>query len=260
MQARHKDRETYFRESEISCEKYYIPYIREFIDMELNENYSVMEIGCSMGGNLSVFACSGCKVAGVEPYSVFLDLAKEYFEKRNLKATFINTDIFDYHNTETKFDLLILHDVLEHIPEKEALLRHLKKFMKDDGVLYVGFPAWQMPFGGHQQMAKNKMLANFPYIHLLPRRLLKFILQSFGEPDTLLKELFSIRDCRISIEGFNRLIAKTGYRIVNKRLYFINPHYEVKFGLKPRILHPLIAKIPYLRNFFTTTCYCLLRK
>lgn len=60
---------------------------------------------------------------------------------------------------------------------------------------------------------------------------------------------FEIRDTRITIEGFHKLVTATGLRIVNQRLYFINPNYQVKFGLNPRILSPVIGKIPYVRNF-----------
>jgi hypothetical protein len=74
------------------------------------------------------------------------------------------------------------------------------------------------------------------------------------------KCFFEIRDTRITIEGFHKLVTATGLRIVNQRLYFINPNYQVKFGLNPRILSPVIGKIPYVRNFFTTTCYYLLAK
>ena len=156
--------------------------------------------------------------------------------------------------------LIILHDALEHIPEKERLMLHLKSFLKADGLLYLGFPAWQMPFGGHQQMAKNRIIANCPYIHLLPRSLFRFVFRACGEKESTVKCFFEIRDTRITIEGFHKLVTATGLRIVNQRLYFINPNYQVKFGLKPRILSPVIGKIPYVRNFFTTTCYYLLAK
>ena len=260
MQVRHKDRNVYFEESATSCRNYYIPYIKEFVDSRFDENYKVLEIGCSISGNLAAFASLGCDVTGVDSYKPFLEMGKGFFEDRGLKGTFINSDIFDYDNEGKLFDLLILHDVIEHIVDKENLLLHLKKFLKEDGVLYIGFPAWQMPFGGHHQMAKSKLLANFPYLHLLPKRLFVSVFKMFGEKEGTINSLLEVRDARISIEGFERLIKKTKYNVVNRRLYFINPHYHVKFGLKPRRLSPIIRNIPYLRNFFTTTCYYLLKK
>ena len=47
--------------------------------------------------------------------------------------------------------------------------------------------------------------------------------------------------------------------IADRRLYFINPHYETKFGLRPRRLSPLIGAIPYVRDFFTTSCFYIMK-
>jgi len=61
------------------------------------------------------------------------------------------------------------------------------------------------------------------------------------------------------VEKFEKMARATGYGIVDKQLWFINPHYEEKFNLKPRKLNSLLAKIPYVRNFFTTSAFYLLK-
>ena len=61
------------------------------------------------------------------------------------------------------------------------------------------------------------------------------------------------------VEKFEKLAKQTGYDILDKQFWFINPHYEQKFNLKPRKLNALIAKIPYLRNFCTTSAFYLLK-
>ncbi len=259
MQIRHIDRPVYFEETATSCRDYYIPYIEQNIPVKFGPKFRVMEVGCGIGGILSIFAAMKCKVTGIDLHGPSIETARMLFEEKGLQGTFVRSDIFDYRDTES-YDLIILHDALEHIPQKERLMLHLKAFLKEDGILYLGFPAWQMPFGGHQQMAKSRFIANCPYIHLLPRPLFRMVFKIFGEKDSTIKSFLEIRDTRITIEGFNKLVAATGFRIINQRLYFINPNYKVKFGLKPRILSPAIGKIPYLRNYFTTTCYCLLAK
>ena len=242
-----------------ACRNYYLPYIEQHTSLKFGRKCRVMEVGCGIGGILSIFAAMGATVTGIDIHKPSIETAKTLFAERGLKGTFICSDIFDYSDTQP-YDLIILHDALEHIPEKERLMLHLKSFLKADGLLYLGFPAWQMPFGGHQQMAKNRIIANCPYIHLLPRPLFRFVFRACGEKESTVKCFFEIRDTRITIEGFHKLVTATGLRIVNQRLYFINPNYQVKFGLKPRILSPVIGKIPYVRNFFTTTCYYLLAK
>ncbi len=76
-----------------------------------------------------------------------------------------------------------------------------------------------------------------------------------GENEGCIKELLSIKETRTPIELFERLARKNHITVVARKLFFINPHYEIKFGLKPRKLTPLLANIPVLRNFFTTCGY-----
>ena len=54
MQKRHVDRFQYFRELAHTSEQYFIPYIKEHLDVE--NPISILEIGCGDGGNLLPFA------------------------------------------------------------------------------------------------------------------------------------------------------------------------------------------------------------
>ena len=260
MQERHRNHEIYFKEQAACCRKYYIPYIEQHSDLHLDGSCSVLEVGCGIGGGISVFAERGCKVAGVDIHAPSIREAEQNFAARGLDGDFKCLNIFEWNDFSRSFDLIILHDTFEHIPQKERLLLHLKNFLKDDGVLYIGFPAWQMPFGGHQQMAGSWFTSHCPYIHLLPRPLFKFVFKAFGETDRSLQTFLEIRDTRVTIESFTRIVDKTGYKVLDKTLYLINPNYEVKFGLKPRRLPSVIGAIPYVRNLFATTCYYLLAK
>ena len=122
-------------------------------------------------------------------------------------------------------------------------------------MIFIAFPAWQMPFGGHQQIARSKIISHMPFIHLLPRMLYKRILELFSEQESTVKELLTIKYTRCTIEMFRRVVKQTDYQIVNEQLYFINPHYKIKFGLTPHKLNKTIACIPFIRNVFST---CLL--
>ncbi len=81
-----------------------------------------------------------------------------------------------------------------------------------------------------------------------------------GEKEDTIKELLSIKETKCTIEMFRNVVRQAGYRIIDQQLYFINPHYETKFGLSPRKLGKLISSVPYLRNFFSTSCFYILRK
>ena len=69
----------------------------------------------------------------------------------------------------------------------------------------------------------------------------------------------SIVDTKVTIQGFEKLVKNCGFRIVKKQFYLINPIYEVKFGLKTIRQLPILRSIPWLRDFFTTTCYYIIQ-
>ncbi len=83
------------------------------------------------------------------------------------------------------FDLIILKDVIEHIHDQDAILSRLRNFLKPGGHIFFGFPPWQMPFGGHQQVLAHRLLSRTPYFHLLPVPLYRGILKAFGETPSL---------------------------------------------------------------------------
>lgn len=259
MQERHTDYERYFCESEESCQKYYLPYLGEHTSLAWAASTKVLEVGCGLGGNLAPFARMGCPVSGVDIDSLSIDWANRLFPQKGLDGVFTCCDIHDYQDAGT-YRLIMLHDAIEHIQEKERLMLRLRELLADDGILYIAFPAWCMPFGGHQQVARTKFVSRCPFIHLLPNGVYEWLMRKLGEPDFVIKDLLSVKSTRMPIQAFQKLCSHTGLEIVDRRLYFINPHYEKKFGLKPRKLWSAIACLPYVRDFFSTSCHYLIRK
>ena len=256
MQKRHLNRENYFKEQAVTTQKYYIPYLLKHIG-QIPSN--ILEVGCGEGGNLLPFAQMGCEVTGIDMADCRIEQARNFFQTEKQKGTFIASDIFDLKDSNQKYPLILIHDVIEHIARKEQFLKGLKDFLLPQGFIYIGFPAWQMPFGGHQQIARSRIISHTPFIHLLPTPAYKYILKLFGEKENTISELLSIKNTRCPIELFLKTIKRSGYRIIHQEFYLINPHYETKFGLTPKILTPLIAKIPYLRNYFCTGCFYIIK-
>lgn len=256
MQARQLNRAQYFREQAYTTKKYVIPFIESAKTIE--SGLEVLEIGCGDGGNMEPFLDLGCSVTGVDPAPQRIKDATDFFSghvnRPNLQL--IQEDI--YKITEPMlFDIIIVRDVLEHIHNQERFMAFIKRFLKHDGVVFLGFPPWQNPFGGHQQICAHPVLSRLPFFHLLPEWAYIRLLKLCSERELTIKVLLEIRQTRITIERFTRILKQEKYNVLKRELYFINPNYEVKFGLKPRRQLGLIASIPYLRNFFTTTCYYL---
>ncbi len=255
MQERHLDRKKYFGEQSATTEKYVIPFIRETI--EINEDTSVLEIGCGEGGNLMPFLNIGCKrIVGVDMSKGKIENANQFFsdhpKKNNIK--FILNNIYDVGDIG-QFDIILTRDVLEHIHGQERFMHYVKRFLKPGGKFFLGFPPWQSPFGGHQQICENKTLSKLPYFHILPKSFYKLILKSFKESKQKIVGLLEIKETRISIERFERILKKERYKKDKRCHYLINPNYEIKYGLKPRKTSSFFSSIPYLRNYLITTNY-----
>ena len=258
MQERHLDRKIYFNEQFITTTKYVIPYLEEYFSA--GKHRRVMEIGCGEGGNLLPFLDAGCDVTGIDLSAGKIDKARIYFSEHpnrgNLKL--ICDDVYQLDDTAGRFDLIFLRDVIEHIYDQGKFLHFVLRFLKPGGVIFFAFPPWQNPFGGHQQICRNRLLSHMPWVHLLPRSIYTAILQFGGETQATINALLEIRDTRLTIERFETLLQQQRYRILRKSYYLINPNYEVKFGLKPRLVPAFLGKIPWLRNFVTTTAYYLI--
>jgi SAM-dependent methyltransferase len=259
MQERHKNKPRYFDEQAKTTQKYVVPFIADLI--RITRETTVLEIGCGEAGNLKPFLDLGCRCTGIDISCGRIELAKVFYKddthRQNL--TLICEDIYKV-NPDKKYDVIIMRDVIEHIPNQEKFMGFVKSFLKPEGKFFLAFPPWQNPFGGHQQVCKSKILSKLPWFHLLPGLLYKFMLKTFGESDGTITALFEIKDTGISIERFERILKLEGYKTEKRVFYFINPNYETKFGIKPRRQIKLITLIPWVRNFFTTAMYYVVSK
>jgi len=261
MQKRHSNKELYFQEQVFTTKEYVIPFIEQHFP--LKESTRILEVGCGEGGNLLPFLDRGYHATGVDLSEGKIDLAKKFLSIhfQNELVSLVADDIYHLDPGETGlFDLVMLRDVIEHIHDQAKFMQFIKCFLKQDGLIFIGFPPWYNPFGGHQQICRHRILNKLPYYHLLPKPVYRLMLKAGGEPSDRIQGLLEIKETGISIERFEKIISKTDYKIHMKKLYFINPNYEVKFKLKPREQLKIMTGIPFFRNFVTTACYYLVKK
>lgn len=259
MKDRYSDRRIYFEELAQTSKEYISRYISAYKDIK--SCHYVLEIGCGEGGNLVPFAEIGCKVCGIDISIGKIDNARRFFGDMGLNGEFICSDFirYDIEAHIGRYDVIIMHDVIEHVdPEdKDAFMSNAKALLKPSGVIMSAFPAWKMPFGGHQQICRSR-LCRLPFIHLLPERWYKGFLKVCREKDDKVYELLSIRRSRMSIESFESLCSRTGLKIKDRTLWLINPHYKAKFGLMPVKLHKYLSCVIWIRNHMSTSCFYIL--
>lgn len=118
----------------ITQNPWYIRYI--------NKNDVVLDLGCSSGQSSIKAAKIAKKVIGVDFDESLLKLAKETAKRgktKNVEFKKVNLEK-GLKYKENSFDKIIFLDVLEHLVERDQILKDIKRILKKDGLLFVGVP------------------------------------------------------------------------------------------------------------------------
>ncbi|MBL7719978.1 MAG: class I SAM-dependent methyltransferase [Flavipsychrobacter sp.] len=254
----HKDDRVRFDQQVDNSRSYVLPFIEA--THKLGGGVNVLEIGCGEGGVLLPFAEKGCYCVGVDLNPKRIDLANDMLkdEVQQKKMEFLLKNVYDEDflaRFKDFFDVIVLKDTIEHIPDQEKFVPYLKNFLRPGGQIFFGFPPWYMPFGGHQQICEGKLVSKLPYYHILPKGLYKAILKMAGESEGVITDLMEVWDTQISIERFERIIKHSNLKVLKKQHFLINPIYKYKFGLQPRKQWGPVTYLYGLRNFLTTCVY-----
>ena len=263
MFAFHKDKQRYFQIQYMISRDHVLPFIET--EKSVNKDLRVLEIGCAEAGVLKPFIEMGCSCVGVDFSEPRIINAKK-FQKDAVESgqlRLFTQDIFEVdvqRDMGGLFDIIILKDVIEHLINQRAFLRDLGNLMRPGAVIFFAFPPWQMPFGGHQQNSRSGFFSKLAWVHLLPMFLYKPLVHYFEKEEAVRKEFIEIKRTGISMEKFESYCRFENFKVRKCTRFLFNPIYEHKFGIRPRILWPLVSWIPWIRNFYTTCAYYLISR
>jgi len=124
----------------------------------------ILDIGCGQGNLIEKLSqhFPEAMLFGIESSAKGILLAK----KRNLKATFFQTDIMlldtDVSAINQKMDVAICMEVLEHLDDPLTFLIHSKKFLKKDAIFIITVPSGPRTmydkYVGHRQHFSEKSI------------------------------------------------------------------------------------------------------
>lgn len=219
----------------------------------------VSEIGCAEGGVLHAFIDAGAKGAlGTDIAESRLETGKVITDIIDLPTEYIFHDIINeepYPEWRQAYDLVLLRDVIEHLDDTEQALANIKKIIKPGGRLFVTFPPYNSPFGGHQQTLMN-LWGKLPYIHLLPKAVFYKLIASGRKND--IGEVKRLHGIRMSPKKFMDAAVKTGYSIEKQDYYLLRPVFKMKFGI-PSIKISFLSGLPLVKNYFSLEASYVLR-
>ena len=96
----------------------------------------VLDIGCGNGQLLLELEAAGCtNLYGVEPTVGAADLARKWTNGRIHAGVLETADL-----PERYFYLVVMNQVLEHVPSPTATLAAVRKLIREDGMLYLTVP------------------------------------------------------------------------------------------------------------------------
>lgn len=244
--------EKHFIEQQEFTRSFLIPALQDLLPEF--QKLKILEVGCGEAGFLDVMAELGIAAVGLE-------LEADRVETARQKNPHLNIQVGDITNQNIapslgkNYDLIIMRDVIEHIPDRQAAFTNIHQLLRENGYLYITFPPRFSGFAGHQQNGKT-LLRYVPYLHLLPEFLLRFLQKIFHERTEVIQAVIQNYKIGLTIAAFNKFCKQNGFRLVQRDLYLSRPIYKIRFGVPPL----KIPNIPVIREFLAFGCECLLVK
>lgn len=226
------------------------------------ENLTILDLGSGEGGTAGYLSLKN-KVISADLSLVRLKRQSVYRHHHK-----INTDAkllpFKFNN----FDIIILQDVIEHIPDNKDIIKSLLPYLKWDGIIYISTP-------------NRKSLINIasdphwalPIVSLLKREKIKNVfLRNFRKKDYHRKdiaELLSLDEI-IHYSSSSRFYLNTCFAIQelfsgNNGIVWSSFHIKLTALLKNLKFDKLLLRAAndntgFVNNFITPTFYVVLKK
>ncbi len=122
---RHRQEEQEKQVTEGRLALLFAPLAPSFDVLHPGPGASVLDVGCGLGGLLDAFAAAGWRTSGIEP---------------PVKGAFTRHEELIEIPTQPRFDVAVLHHVLEHVTSPLEILRQLSNAVVPGGYLLIKVP------------------------------------------------------------------------------------------------------------------------
>jgi SAM-dependent methyltransferase len=127
---------------------------KQFIQKHLDENYTVLDLGCSAGEITNMIAEKARKVIGIDYNKSDIERAKATHKKTNLE--FYHGEALEFlANNKEQFDVLILAHILEHLDNPKDFIAAFKEYFR---FIYIELPDFDKTFLNHYRKDLNMKL------------------------------------------------------------------------------------------------------
>lgn len=218
----------------------------------------VLDAGCGAGGTALSLAEEARFVAGLDLEARFAGTGTRLKEEKKIGAVgFVKGDGVRLPFRDESFDLVLSHEVLEHVYEGPGYLADLGRVLRPGGVLYLStapylsltgahLPRLRLPLPVHLLLGRratvrlfHALARSFPFVFRERREESSFIKAAQdGKPpaDSLLQ--------RIRVRPLREWIARAGFRVRREELR-VTGFFERAL---PGPLRRLLARTPYTQD------------
>ncbi len=113
-----------------------IKYILEALNKKNLNNIKILDVGCGGGLVSEGLSKIGATVTGIDFIKENIKIAKMHAKKNNLKINYFVKD-FEKEKITSKYDVIIILEVLEHLSNWEEFLKKIKLSLNKNGVLII---------------------------------------------------------------------------------------------------------------------------
>jgi len=243
--------EKHFHEQQVYTSEFLIPYLKKNIPDFSPKNMKILEIGCAEGGSLYSLSQKGFSVHGMEIESARVEIAKKHLPPESVVSVGDITDSQYCRDINTRYNLIIMRDVIEHIDNKKLALENIFYLLDSPGYVFITFPLKYSPFAGHQQNSKT-LISKFIYISLLPEKVIRGLGVRLHD-EKIADHICYMKKNAVTFSGMKKVIKEFA-DLVKVDFYLSRPIFKYRFGL------PIIKtfNIPVLREL-ASACEMLVK-
>lgn len=213
----------------------------------------ILDFGCGFGAfSIRLAEAGAASVVGLDIDRRRLTHAQEnlcqnypHFEPN---ITFVLKDIAELD--VEPFDIIVTHEVFEHVLELDEVLGNLSRILKSGGRMYASWgPLWNSITGGHALMRFNGMLIPFGHRIFTKQSLKNYAAK---HPKRTINTIRDVGLNGLSLRDYERHFSQSPFEVVS---------WKSNRGASS--LYPLfniLAGLPLMREAFTLNVYAVFER
>jgi len=218
-----------------------IAFFQKFADVQ---GKKIIDCGCGTGQYLEALLSLGADINGIEYSNEKVTRFRQEHNEIAERIQLGNIEAMDFESDS--FDIALLNEVLEHVPNDKLALREIYRVLKPNGILMIFSPNRLYPFESHTVYLKQstrRLPIAVPFIPYIPLSLGQYFFIYYARNYWPFELRHKVRDC-----GF-KIIATSYFWQTFENISGIQPKF-IKY-IKPalRKMFALLEQIPVIKIF-----------